>query len=216
MSTPYKKYWRKTSLESASGNLLLNIIAEKKPKNFLEIGVFTGITARNVCELLNTIHQGEFNYTGLDLFENYSPELDSEIVPDTIRGNKQKFSNPLKHLFYNLILNEQVHSLGSVSKFLKKFNHQVKLVKGDTKKTLPEQAIEKFDMIFVDGGHSFETVYFELRLIVSKCKNHCLVLVDDYNHNEATGVKIAVDKIVFDNKLNFKLLNNRVAQISKF
>jgi hypothetical protein len=35
----------------------------------LEIGVFHGVTARNVCELLHKIHGNDFNYIGLDLFE---------------------------------------------------------------------------------------------------------------------------------------------------
>ena len=41
----------------------------KKPKCFLEVGVFHGVTARNVCELLYQIHGDEFRYIGLDIFE---------------------------------------------------------------------------------------------------------------------------------------------------
>ena len=39
------------------GNLFLQIINEHKPKVFLEIGVFCGVTARNVCELLKEVHK---------------------------------------------------------------------------------------------------------------------------------------------------------------
>ena len=39
----YKKYFRKTSLKQKDvGEQFLNEIASKKPKNFLEIGVFHG------------------------------------------------------------------------------------------------------------------------------------------------------------------------------
>ena len=66
----YKKYYRKTSLKQKGiGSFFLSEISEKKPKNFLEIGVFHGVTARNVCELLFKIHGNDFNYIGLDLFE---------------------------------------------------------------------------------------------------------------------------------------------------
>ena len=184
------------------GHAFLKIVSEKKPKYFLEIGVFTGVTARNICELLNDIHGKDFQYTGLDLFEDYVPEHDHEIAPNMIRGNQQKLSNPLKHIVYNLILREQLNSLNSVTNFLKKFKNQVELVKGDSKKTLSEIEIEKYDMIFVDGGHSFETVNFELELIMSKCKKDCLVLVDDYDLQVASGVKKAVDQIVSEKKLN--------------
>ena len=195
------------------GHAFLKIVSEKKPKYFLEIGVFTGVTARNICELLNDIHGKDFQYTGLDLFEDYVPEHDHEIAPNMIRGNQQKFSNPLKHIVYNLILREQLNSLNSVTNFLKKFKNQVELVKGDSKKTLSEIEIEKYDMIFVDGGHSFETVNFELELIMSKCKKDCLVLVDDYDHQVASGVKKAVDQIVSEKKLKLNIFSGRFAQI---
>jgi len=195
------------------GHAFLKIVSEKKPKYFLEIGVFTGVTARNICELLNDIHGKDFQYTGLDLFEDYVPEHDHEIAPNMIRGNQQKFSNPLKHIVYNLILREQLNSLNSVTNFLKKFKNQVELVKGDSKKTLSEIEIEKYDMIFVDGGHSFETVNFELELIMSKCKKDCLVLVDDYDLQVASGVKKAVDQIVSEKKLKLNIFSGRFAQI---
>jgi hypothetical protein len=55
---------------------------KKKPKTFLEIGVFHGVTGRNVCELLYKIHGNNFNYVGLDLFEE-SDENKDEVIPNT-------------------------------------------------------------------------------------------------------------------------------------
>ena len=98
----YKKYFRKTSLKQKGvGDFFLAEIAKDKPKNFLEVGVFHGVTARNVCELLSNIHSNEFNYIGLDLFKENEQNKD-EIIPNT------KFSNPLKHFYYNIILKEIV------------------------------------------------------------------------------------------------------------
>ena len=58
----YKRYFRKTSLkQKGAGDFFLSQIAEKSPKVFLEVGVFHGVTARNVCELLNKIHGNDFN-----------------------------------------------------------------------------------------------------------------------------------------------------------
>ena len=66
----YKKYFRKTSLkQKGHGDFFLQEVFNKKPKFFLEIGVFHGVTARNVCELLYQIHGDNFKYVGLDLFE---------------------------------------------------------------------------------------------------------------------------------------------------
>ena len=93
----YKKYFRKTSLKQIDiGEQFLKEIASKKPKNFLEIGVFHGVTARNICELLYSIHKDDFKYIGLDLFGE-SSESESEIIPNT------KFNNPLKKIYFKYI-----------------------------------------------------------------------------------------------------------------
>ena len=78
----YKKYFRKTSLKQKDdGKFFLDEIKKKKPKFFLEVGVFHGVTARNVCELLSNIHKDDFKYIGLDLFEK-NDENKFEIIPD--------------------------------------------------------------------------------------------------------------------------------------
>ena len=66
----YKLYLRKSSFKKdrVNGNLLLELISKYKPINFLEVGILEGATSRNVCELLNEIHKGNFTFTGIDLF----------------------------------------------------------------------------------------------------------------------------------------------------
>ena len=79
----YRKYFRKTSLKQDNiGKKFLDEIASKRPKNFLEVGVFHGVTARNICELLYSIHKLDFNYIGLDLFGETEENKD-EIIPNT-------------------------------------------------------------------------------------------------------------------------------------
>ena len=41
---------------------LINEIKNYKPKNFLEVGVFQGVTSRNVCEMLEKLHDKNFKY----------------------------------------------------------------------------------------------------------------------------------------------------------
>ena len=88
------------------------------------MGVFCGVTSRNVCELLNTIHNGDFSYTGFDLFGEKTDQELNEAEPEYIKN--QKFSNPLKHIYYNLLLKENLNSTTSIEKFLKKFTMPVK------------------------------------------------------------------------------------------
>ena len=65
----YKKYWKKSGLKQKGvGDFFLQHVFQRKPKNFLEIGVFHGVTSRNVCDLLSYIHGNDFKFTGIDLF----------------------------------------------------------------------------------------------------------------------------------------------------
>ena len=53
MEIKFKKYWRRSSFKNKEdGNFLLKHVEKTKPKNFLEIGVFHGVTSRNVFEIL--------------------------------------------------------------------------------------------------------------------------------------------------------------------
>ena len=197
----------------SSGEIFLKILNTVKPKIFLEIGVFTGVNAMNICENLYALYNHDFKYVGLDLFEDYNKEYDAEIVPSSVRNLQQSFSNPFKHFYYNIIKKEKLNSIASVQNFLKKYKKNVSLIKGNTKKTLKELDISNFDMVYVDGGHSFDTVYFELNYLLDNLKKNCFILCDDYLHDEAKGVKEAIDKTIRERNLNIKIYENRFASI---
>ena len=138
----YKKYFRKTSLKQAGGGeLFLNEINKKRPKTFLEIGVFHGVTARNVCELLYNIHGKDFKYIGLDLFEE-NDENKNEIIPNT------KFSNPLKSIYFKYIKRQNPYSLVAVKELLNKFKDNIHLIKGNSNYILSKIDMKKIDYVF--------------------------------------------------------------------
>ena len=195
------------------GNLLLSLIVDKKPKHFLEIGVFCGVTSRNVCELLNTIHNRDFTYSGFDLFGEKVNQKLNEIEPEYTKN--QKFSNPLKHFYYNVVLKENLNSIGSVKKFLNKFKKNISLIKGDTNKTLLQYDLSKIDFAFIDGGHSYETTYNDLSILYSFMKNKGkTILCDDYiDASYITDVKTAVDDFVKKNNLKLEVIKNKFALI---
>ena len=213
MNIRFKKYWRKTGLNEEWGNLLLKIISEKKPKHFLEVGVFCGVTSRNICELLNTIHKGDFSYTGFDLFgEKIEKDL-NEVKPEYI--SSQKFSNPFKHIYYNLLLKENLNSIESIENFLKKFKNNINLIRGDTNKTLKQADLSKIDFAFIDGGHSYETTYNDLSVLYSSMKNRSKTIVcDDYiDATYITEVKKAVDDFVKEKHLTLDIIKGKFALI---
>ena len=213
MNFKFKKYWRKTGLNKEWGNTLLQIISEKKPRHFLEIGVFCGVTSRNICELLNTIHKGEFSYTGFDLFGEKIDRKLNEIEPEYIKS--QKFSNPLKHIYYNLLLKENLNSIESVKKLLREYKNNINLLKGNTNNVLKKINLSVFDFVFVDGGHSYNTVKNDLEILYANLRSKKVVLLcDDYGEESyIPEVKKAIDDFTEFNKLKINLIQNRFAEI---
>ena len=204
----FKKYWRKTSLKKEiDGNYLLNHIKQAKPKNFLEIGVFHGVTSRNVCEMLYLLHENDFKFTGIDLFSQGVGSKD-DYIPKT------KFSNPLKTIYYKYIIRLDPYSYQSVLKLLKKFEKNINIIKGNSNKILKE-ITSKFDYVFLDGGHKYETVKNDLKNLIQVINNGGIILCDDYNLSYAPGVKKAIDDYVLEKNFNLKILNSRFAEITK-
>ena len=209
MEVNYKKYWKKSSFKKEKdGNFLLNHIRLKKPKNFLEIGVFHGVTSRNVCELLYSLHGNDFKFTGIDLFVNDETSLKDEYIP------KIKFLNPLKTIYYKYIIRLDPYSYKSVLKLLKKFEKNINIIIGDSNRILKEIPRE-FDYVFLDGGHSYETVKIDLEHLTQVIEKGGIILCDDYDLSYASGVKRAIDEYVLKKKLNLKILNSRFAEITK-
>ena len=206
----YKKYFRKTSLkQKGHGEFFLNEVYKTKPKIFLEIGVFHGVTARNVCELLYNIHKDDFKYIGLDLFEK-SKENDTEVIPNT------KFNNPLKKFYFQYLKRQDPYSLDAVNDLLKKFKSNVHLIKGNSNKILKQLDMAKVDFVFLDGGHHYDTVKNDLENCTEVIKNNGVVLCDDYNLGSALGVKKAIDEYVLSNKYNCEIVcDSRFARIKK-
>jgi len=205
----YKKYFRKTSLKQKDiGEQFLDEIASMKPKTFLEIGVFHGVTARNVCELLYSIHKKDFKYIGLDLFGE-SVENINELIPNT------KFNNPLKKIYFEYILKKDPYSIEAVSNLLKKFEQNIHLIKGNSNKLLKKIDMSKIDYVFLDGGHAYETVKNDLYYSKAVLDNNGTILCDDYNLSYAPGVKKAIDEFVTDNNLKAEIIFERFAKIQK-
>ena len=191
------------------GDFFLKEIAKNKPKTFLEVGVFHGVTARNVCELLYNIHGKEFKYIGLDLF-NENDENKDEIIPNT------KFSNPLKTIFFKYIKRQNPYSLEAVKDLLNKFEDNIHLIQGNSNKILSKIDMKKIDYVFLDGGHEYSTVKNDLDYCKEVILSNGVVLCDDYDLTYAPGVKKAIDEFIENNSFKCSIISNgRFAKIEK-
>ena len=205
----FKLYGRKSSFkkDKKSGEILLNQIKSRNIKNFLEIGVYQGVTARNVCEILNK-SDGNFNYYGIDLFEDSNENVDKKEF--TLKKNKF-FSNPFKNIWFKYILRENPHSEKSVRRLLKKFKKNVKLFKGYSNVALANIPINAIDFAFIDGGHSYETCKYDIGFCITGMKKKSIIICDDYNIS-GYGVRKVVNEI--KNRVDsVNILNDRLAMI---
>ena len=190
------------------GKFFLDEVGINKPKVFLEVGVFHGVTARNVCELLSKFHGEDFKYVGIDLFDENSENKD-EVIPNT------KFSNPFKNIYFNYIKKQNPYSLEAVEDLLKKFKKNITLIKGNSNNILKKIDMSKINYVFIDGGHEYQTVKNDLNFCKEVIINNGTVLCDDYDLSYAPGVKKAIDEFIIKNNFNLKILNRRFAEITK-
>ena len=213
MSLNYKSYWRKSGLKGKWGNIFLERLLKHNPRNVLEIGVFCGVTARNICDFLYKKNKNNFNYIGMDLFGSDQLQKKNEIKPTFLKN--QKFSNPLKNIYYNYILKENLNSIASVEKLLKKYSQNIKLIAGDTNKKLKEIDLKNIDFTFLDGGHSYQTVISDLSILYENMKGkNKVVLCDDYGEASfILDVKNAIDDFSNKNNIKVKLIENRFAEL---
>ena len=204
----YKKYFRKTSLKQKNiGDLFLNIIQNKNPKSFLEIGVFHGVTARNVCELMFKNHGDDFNYTGIDIFDD-SNNYKNEVVPS------KTFNNPIKTFYFKYIKKQNPYSLIAVEDLLSKFKKNIKLIEGDTNKIFHNINLKNIDFIFIDGGHDYKTVKNDLEQSYKIINKTGTILCDDWNLSQALGVREAIKDFSKERNVNFEIVHERFAQFN--
>ncbi len=204
----YKKYFRKTSLKQKNiGDLFLDIIQKKNPKTFLEIGVFHGVTARNVCELMFKNHGDNFNYIGIDIF-NDGDLYYKEVVPSNT------FNNPFKTFYFRYLKKQNPYSLVAVEDLLSKFRKNIKIIQGDTNQILHEIDLKNVDFIFIDGGHDYKTVKNDLEQSFKIINKNGTILCDDWNLSQALGVREAIKDFSKEYNVNFEIVHERFAQFN--
>ena len=213
MQLKYKSFWRKSGLKGKWGDVFLERLSNYNPKNVLEIGVFCGVTAKNTCDFLYKSNGNDFTYTGIDLFGSNQSDKRDEIKPNFLKD--QKFSNPLKNIYYNYILKENLNSIESVQKLLQEYSQNIKLIAGDTNKVLKEIDLQKIDFVFLDGGHSYETVINDLSILYESMKDQKkVILCDDYGkESHIAEVEKAINDFTNKNNLKLNLIENRFAEI---
>ena len=174
-------------------NFILRYVKKNNCTSILEIGVFNGNFAERLLKTAcKSSPDSKINYLGIDLFkegltqDKHATEV--SLYPNTLSEVQRRLSK-LK-------------------------NTEVKLIQGDSTTVLPLIAKHlKFDLIHIDGGHSFETVQSDWKNTMELIDSSTVVFFDDYtNHRGITkggfGVNKVVDRID-SSKFQVKVSKNR-------
>ena len=141
---------------------LLILILKFKPKTILEIGVYNGSRAKQMIEAAK-IFQNEILYYGFDLFE---------MMIENHKLKDQEFSKFPLHC-------------SVIKQKLLKVSQNIFLYKGYTQKTLKKfhPINNLIEYIFIDGGHSTETIKSDWKNIQKYINKNTIVIFDDYYVN---------------------------------
>jgi len=159
------------------------IAARQSTLRIMEVGTYDGIRAASLLRHWQLKHpENAAAYFGFDLFEDLTPEKSKAEL------SKSKLPPPL----------------GAVLKRLEATGATIKLTKGDTCKTLPAAAanvddIGPMDLVFLDGGHSLETIASDWKAVSRFMVRGSIALLDDYYENrEDFGCQKEVRRIAME------------------
>ena len=112
-------------------------------------------------------------------------------------------------------LKENLNSLDSVKKLLKRYENNISLIAGDTNTVLHKVDLKNVDFAFIDGGHSYETVMNDLTTLYQNLKGKDKVLLcDDYGKaSYVPEVERAVNDFSKKKSLNINIIEDRFAEI---
>ncbi len=135
---------------------LIEIVKQLQPKRILEVGTWNGNRA---LEMHAVAPNAE--YVGFDLFELATDETDA--VEKNVKPH---------------------HNVNDVVALLTEAGIEHKLYNGDTKETLRQyrswNGDESADFIFIDGGHSYETIKSDLDNALAIIKPGGTIVLDDW------------------------------------
>jgi len=152
-------------MESQAVPLVYELIEKYKPKTYCEIGVHNGLSAAGIIFEMLKYHNDVY----IEAYDAFEPVDKIEHNGKSVAGkdHQKKCEKRFK---------------GIQSQYP---NFTYKIIKGLTSDTLKKK---RFDLTYIDGGHSYETVKYDYSML----QDSKVIIFDDYNLSE---VQRAVDEI---------------------
>jgi len=173
---------------------MLEYLSNNDCDNILEVGTHKGHTG---AELIRHSKNTNVNYYGVDVFlSGWSDIVEREeqsIKPDDI---------------------------DTVRNFLSAYSINVYLYEGRSNDVLPvlKEKNLNFDLIWIDGGHSYETVKNDFVHSIDMLSDDGVIFFDDYTEEKSyppnnpipLGVKPFIDELISKNEYEITILNDYV------
>ena len=138
---------------------LFRTIYEHRCRSIVEIGTWNGIHAEQMIRVAAAHTDVEsIRYVGFDLFEG--------LTEEQLRLEYSKRPPTFEEVFRRL----------------KETGAEVTLHAGNTRETLPKasEELRRADLVFIDGGHSIETITADWDAVRRGMGPHTTVVFDDY------------------------------------
>ncbi|MEK7639418.1 MAG: class I SAM-dependent methyltransferase [Patescibacteria group bacterium] len=145
---------------------LFSALKKTKASKIMEVGTWSGARAIKLISLAKSFHPADqIEYYGFDLFEGMT---DESFVHE---------------------ISKRPPTQAEVQHALEQTGAEITLFKGDTLKTLPDNtpSLPKMDLIFIDGGHSLDTIANDWKYSEQLMHERTIVVFDDYWLNRADG-----------------------------
>lgn len=183
-----------------------DVIHITKPESFVEIGVGKGATLKSYLNAAEA-YTDEVRYIGFDTFSEGPPENETPHLNHRIQNVDQgsgfwKMHHTSREVVQSIPDSYEVEC-------------QLRLIEGNTRETLPDASsnISPVDLVYIDGGHSYDTVRNDYEGIKPMLKHSTtvkeetvpsgtIVVLDDFNCE--VGVTKFVYKILSKKDPEFK------------
>lgn len=138
---------------------LFRTIYERRCRRIVEIGTWNGVHAEQMIRTASARnHIESVRYCGFDLFEDLTEEQ------------------------FKLEFSKRPPSYQEVLHRLQRTGADIRLVRGNTRETLPRsgELLRGADFVFIDGGHSIETIAADWSSVRQAMGPETTVIFDDY------------------------------------
>ena len=158
------------------------VLAQKNIRSILVLGIYHGRDIAYILDLLARFHPGrEIEITGVDRFSSdpcadWTPAKEVRTWESEVHGPPPNYEAAVANTR----------------------DPRVRLIKSDDFDFL-ENTMEKFDAVYLDTAHDFDTVTRQLRQVPRVCRPGALLCGDDFSDRHTWGVASAVGR-AFDGR----------------